>query len=240
MELLAILGLASLGALLIGDSHEDEVVEEDHAESAAHGMEEGPLDWPFYNDGLDQMSALASEDGEAEAEGDLFDIAGYDHLLHDLNGGAMIGAVEAQDDAADDIFEGQSEFAYAETEAESDAESDTETGPETAEIVGDAMEPLVLGFGDQVFTADPADTEETPDASDETTDVVENYDIEDEKLLVSVSPDYAGAGEITVSEDSHEPGSALVTLDGEVVASVPGGWPGLSADDIELVEFDAA
>lgn len=76
---------------------------------------------------------------------------------------------------------------------------------------------------------------EAPEAS---TELVEDYDAAQEKLLVSVAHDYDGAGEVAVQEDSDTAGTALVTLDGAVVAAVPGAWPGLSADDIELVEFD--
>jgi hypothetical protein len=67
---------------------------------------------------------------------------------------------------------------------------------------------------------------------------ITGYDSDDEMLLVGVEPDYAGAGQVTITEASDRAGTAVISLDGTAVAEVPGAYGSLMLDGIELVELD--
>ncbi|EAQ04560.1 hypothetical protein OB2597_04740 [Pseudooceanicola batsensis HTCC2597] len=88
-------------------------------------------------------------------------------------------------------------------------------------------------------TTAPAPAVETPAAAAglDTRDAptVEDFDPEQDQLLIAYRPGEAGNGRIGIAEDPLRPGSAAVTLGGRCVAVVLGGFGTVRAHHIELV-----
>ncbi|WP_370284265.1 hypothetical protein [Pseudooceanicola sp.] len=64
--------------------------------------------------------------------------------------------------------------------------------------------------------------------------VIDEFDPDEDQIVIGYSPDEAGDGRIGISEDPTWPGTARVTLGGKVVALVPGGYGLVQPYHIEL------
>ncbi|MGR3454958.1 hypothetical protein [Pseudooceanicola sp.] len=71
--------------------------------------------------------------------------------------------------------------------------------------------------------------------------VIEDFDPDEDQIVIGYHPEEAGDGRIGITEDPAWPGTARVTLGGKVVALVPGGYGLVQAYHIELrLRDDAA
>ncbi|MWB78518.1 hypothetical protein GLS40_10815 [Pseudooceanicola sp. 216_PA32_1] len=70
--------------------------------------------------------------------------------------------------------------------------------------------------------------------------VIDDFDPNEDQIVIGYRPGEAGDGRIGISEDPHHPGTARVTLGGRVVAVVQNGYGKVHARHIELVQLGEA
>ena len=71
-------------------------------------------------------------------------------------------------------------------------------------------------------------------ADDQDAPVITDYDAMEDQIMIVVPAGATGA--VTVTEDPENAGQALVSYDGEVIATVAGGFPSLTADAVVIEE----
>mgnify|MGYP003148469862 FL=1 len=188
------------------------------------------------------QAAARDSDSEYGSDGEAFD---PDHLVDDHSGPEHSDNDAMDDDAMDDISAIQAAMVEAEAEAYDDAEydagydegefaeADTAFGTDEGDIAESVTE---TSAPEQAERNAPARSTSTPGIA-ETRDapLVDEFDPEQDQILIAYRPGEAGNGRIGITEDPLRPGSAAVTLGGRCVAVVLGGYGVVGAQHIELV-----
>ena len=153
---------------------------------------------------------------------------------------------KAEDDLGDAVAEDQSEVAETEAApqpakddivAGSDMDMDDDWGADwddddwdandEEEVQAERHEDAVREHAPLPKTAEIPDTSNAP--------LVEDFDPEQDQIVIAYRPGEAGNGRIGIAEDPLRPGSACVTLGGRCVAVVVKGFGKVRAHHIELV-----
>lgn len=233
MELLFLLGFAALfgaGGVVtagLGGDADDESVESDTGDAPID------VDAPQLLAGTeadDDLQGGAGEDTLDGAEGadTLAGGDGADILLGRFGNDVLLGGPDGdllKGGAGDDTLSG--------LDTDPDEASDDDA-PDTL-VGGDGEDRLVVGSGDEATGGADADSFETggwinPDDPPEFTD----FDAAEDRLVVVVPENAPGA--VVLQEDPEVAGTALVLLDGQIVARLPGQFGVISLGDIEVVE----
>lgn len=148
---------------------------------------------------------------------------------------------KSEDDLDDAVAEDQSEVAETEAArrpakddivAGSDMDTDDDwddnwDADDEEEVQAERQEDAVREHAPLPKTAEIPDTSNAP--------LVEDFDPEQDQIVIAYRPGEAGNGRIGIAEDPLRPGSACVTLGGRCVAVVVEGFGKVRAHHIELV-----
>ena len=214
--------------------------DDDHVHTADAGADPAADPWDTaratgeWVDEGDNAAALDEDWGEGMGAGATNDWA--DHALQDeVIERARLAAQMDDPDETETVLQAVSEAAGEETDDMDDTDDLGDLGDMSAilsDVVAedqpaeDTVEPEAPRSRNAA--ADPGmDTQDAP--------MVEDFDPEQDQILIGYRPGEAGNGRIGIMEDPLRPGSAAVTLGGRCVAVVLDGFGKVRAHHIELV-----